>query len=148
MSVGVLRLKNMAFFGYHGVRSEERRLGQRFEVDVELAYEMGRAAASDRVEDAIDYRAVFEVVEDVVTGKAMRLLEALASRIVEVLMERFHVQRIVVRVRKMHPPIPGHLGCAEVEIVKECEFGKPLSHSTFLLHHGDTENTEHFPPLP
>ena len=118
-SVGVLRLKNMAFFGYHGVRSEERRLGQRFEVDVELAYEMERAAASDRVEDAIDYQAVFEAVEEVVTGEAVNLLETLASRIVEVLMERFPAQRTLVRVRKMHPPIPGHLGCAEVEVVGE-----------------------------
>ena len=118
-SVGVLRLKNMAFFGYHGVRSEERRLGQRFEVDVELAYEMERAAASDRVEDAIDYQAVFEAVEDVVTGEAVNLLETLASRIFEVLMERFPAQRALVRVRKMHPPIPGYLGCAEVEVVGE-----------------------------
>ena len=118
-SVGVLRLKNMAFFGYHGVRSEERRLGQRFEVDVELTYEMERAAASDRVEDAVNYQAVFEVVEDVVTGKAVNLLETLASKIVEALMERFPVRRVIVRVRKMHPPIPGHLGCAEVEVVGE-----------------------------
>ena len=118
-SVGVLRLKNMAFFGYHGVGSEERRLGQRFEVDVEMAYEMERAAGSDRVEDAIDYEAVFEAVEEVVTGEAVNLLETLASRIVEGLMERFPAQRTLVRVRKMHPPIPGHLGCAEVEVVGE-----------------------------
>ena len=118
-SVGVLRLKHMAFFGYHGVRSEERRLGQRFEVDVELTYEMERAAASDRVEDAVNYQAVFEVVEDVVTGEAVNLLETLASKIVEALLEGFPVRRVTVRVRKMHPPIPGHLGCAEVEGVGE-----------------------------
>ncbi len=117
--MGILRVKNMAFFGYHGVRPEERELGQRFEVDVEMAYEMARAAASDRVGDAINYQAVYEAVEAVVTGEAVHLLEALASRIAETVMERFPAQRAVIRVRKMHPPIPGFTGCAEVEVVKE-----------------------------
>ena len=118
-NVDILRLTNMAFFGYHGVRPEERELGQRFEVDVEMAYEMARAAASDRVGDAIDYQAVFEAVEAVVTGEGVHLLEALASRIAETVIERFPAQRALVRVRKMHPPIPGFTGCAEVEVVRE-----------------------------
>jgi len=109
----------MAFFGYHGVRPEERSLGQRFEVDVEMRYEMERAAASHRIEDAIDYQAVFEAVEGVMTGEANHLLEALASRIADTVMEQFPAQRTVVRVRKMHPPIPGLMGCAEVEVVRE-----------------------------
>ena len=117
--MGILRLQNMTFFGYHGVSPEERELGQQFEVDVEMAYEMARAAASDRVEDAIDYQGVFDAVEAVVTGEAVHLLEALASRIAETVMERFPAQRAVVRVRKMHPPIPGFTGCAEVEVVRE-----------------------------
>ncbi len=117
--MGILRLKNMAFFGYHGVCPEERELGQRFEVDVEMAYEMARAAASDRVGDAINYQTVYEAVEAVVTGEAVHLLEVLASRIADTVMERFPAQRAVVRVRKMHPPIPGFTGCAEVEVVGE-----------------------------
>ncbi len=72
--MGILRLKHMGFFGYHGVRPEERELGQRFEVDVEMAYEMARAAASDRVGDAIDYQAAYDAVEAVVTGEAVHLL--------------------------------------------------------------------------
>ena len=115
----ILRLKNMTFFGYHGVRPEERELGQWFEVDVEMAYEMARAAASDHVGDAINYQTVYEAIEAVVTGEAVHLLEALASRIAETVMKRFPAQRAIVRVRKMHPPIPGFTGCAEVEVVRK-----------------------------
>ncbi|MCD6335408.1 MAG: dihydroneopterin aldolase [Candidatus Latescibacteria bacterium] len=117
--VGKLRLKNMTFFGHHGVCPEERELGQRFEVDVEMAYEMARAAASDRVGDAINYQTVYEAVQSVMTGEPVHLLEALASRIAETVMKRFPAQRAVVRVRKLHPPIPGFTGYAEVEVVRE-----------------------------
>ena len=34
--MGIIRLKNMQFYGFHGVNESEKKLGGRFEVDVEL----------------------------------------------------------------------------------------------------------------
>ncbi|MFH1008026.1 MAG: dihydroneopterin aldolase [Candidatus Latescibacterota bacterium] len=116
--MGILRLKGMVFFAYHGVLPEERKLGQQFEVDVEMAYEMAPAADSDRVEHAINYQAVYDVVQGAVAGEAVQLLEALATRIAETVMARFPAERTSICVRKMHPPIPGFTGCAEVEVAR------------------------------
>ena len=102
-----IELHGVGLHGYHGVLEQERREGQRFVFDVEL--EVGDAGASDRIEDAVDYREVAACVREVSDGRAFRLLEALASALAEELLARFPVERVEVRVRKpdvvLDPPV-------------------------------------------
>jgi len=73
-----IELRAIELFGFHGVLEDERRDGQRFLVDVELDYQDEAAAASDRIEEAIDYREVVAVVVEVSEGRAYHLLDASA----------------------------------------------------------------------
>jgi dihydroneopterin aldolase len=93
-----IELAGLELHGFHGVLEHERRDGQRFLFDVEL--EVGEAGASDRIEDAVDYREVVACVREVSAARAYRLLEALASALAAALFERFPVERVSVRVRK------------------------------------------------
>lgn len=93
-----IELRGIELQGFHGVLEHERRDGQRFLFDVEL--EVGEAGSSDELEDAIDYREVVACVREVSNGCAYRLLEALATALADVLLERFAVERVEVRVRK------------------------------------------------
>jgi dihydroneopterin aldolase len=93
-----IELGGIELHGFHGVLEHERRDGQRFLFDVEL--EVGEAGASDRIEDAVDYREVVACVREVSDARAYRLLEALASALADALLERFPVQRVAVRVLK------------------------------------------------
>jgi dihydroneopterin aldolase len=92
-----IELRGLDVFGYHGVEENEKRDGQQFLYDVEL--EVGDRGANDRIEDALDYRLVAEAVREV-SERRFDLLEALASAVADTLMERFHPERLVVRVRK------------------------------------------------
>jgi dihydroneopterin aldolase len=92
-----VELRGLHVFGYHGVEEEEQRLGQLFLYDVEM--EVGDRGASDRIEDAVDYREVAQAVRDV-SGHRFALLEALATAVAETLMERFPIEQVRVRVRK------------------------------------------------
>ena len=85
--------------GYHGVNEIERRDGQRFLFDLWLEVP-GTAAASDRIEDAVDYRAVVACVREVSDGRTFRLLEALSAAVADAVLARFPVERVRVRVRK------------------------------------------------
>ena len=102
-----IELLGIALHGYHGALEHERRDGQRFLFDVEL--EVGEAGASDRLEDAVDYRDVAACVREVSDGRAYTLLEALATALADELLARFPVQRVVVRVCKpdvvLDPPV-------------------------------------------
>ncbi len=95
-----IELEGLELWGHHGVLEEERRNGQRFLVDVELEPLDSTAAASDAIDDAVDYRRVVAVVQEVSDGTAFRLLEALTTAIAEELLRRLAVDRVRVRVRK------------------------------------------------
>jgi len=105
----------MMFYSYHGASRAERETGRRFEVDVELHADLSLAAKTDRLEDTINYSNVYSVVADVILNNRFKLLEKIAARITEEIRNAYPVQRVIVRVRKMIPPIPGNLDHIEVE---------------------------------
>lgn len=94
-----VELHGLELHGYHGALDEEREAGQRFLFDLSLLVR-DDPARSDRLEDAVDYRDVAEVVREVSDGARFTLLEALAHAVAEALMERFPLVGVRVRVRK------------------------------------------------
>jgi dihydroneopterin aldolase len=94
----IVELHGLHVFGYHGVEEDERRLGQVFLFDVEL--EVGSRGASDRLEDAIDYREIAACVREISDANRFRLLETLATAVADAIVQRFAVARVRVRVRK------------------------------------------------
>ncbi|HZK19007.1 MAG TPA: dihydroneopterin aldolase, partial [Clostridia bacterium] len=48
-------LQGLQFFGYHGVLPEERELGQRFTVDLEMAMDLAEAGRTDNLDDTVNY---------------------------------------------------------------------------------------------
>ncbi|MGE9290944.1 MAG: dihydroneopterin aldolase, partial [Puniceicoccales bacterium] len=78
-----IRLRGLAFFGFHGNNPSEAEFGQRFFVDIEMRTDVRAAAASDHLEDAVDYSAVYQKVKHWMEKERFHLLETLASRIAE-----------------------------------------------------------------
>lgn len=95
-----VELAGLELHGRHGVEAEERERGQRFLFDVELEVADERAAESDRIEDALDYRDVVAIVREVSGRREYRLLEALAAAVADALLARLPAVRVRVRVRK------------------------------------------------
>jgi len=93
-------MEGMVFFGRHGVFAAERELGARFTVDVDLEADLSAAAASDRLEDTVDYTVAHRLVGEVVGGEPCNLVETVAGRIADRLLALDRVSRVTVRVRK------------------------------------------------
>ena len=96
----LVELNGLEVLGRHGLLPEERT-GQTFLYDIEL--ETSESALSDRIEDAVDYREIAELVRVVSDGKRFDLLEPLAAAIADILLARFDAVRVKVRVRKPRP---------------------------------------------
>lgn len=117
-----LRIRNMRFYGFHGLFPEEGRLGQRFEVDVEIAScfegmsDLGAAPDVAHVDGIVDYPKVYALTEKIVTGERFGLVESLADRIASAILAEFSVEEVVVRVRKPDPPVQGQFDGVEVEV--------------------------------
>jgi dihydroneopterin aldolase len=116
-----IRLNDMVFYGYHGVLPEERTLGQRFVVDVELRTDLRAAGQTDDLEQTVNYAAVYATVREIVTGEPYQLIEAVAERIAQrVLQGHPRIESLSVRIRKPEVPIAGSvLGSSEVWIERE-----------------------------
>lgn len=104
-----IELEGLVVFGHHGYLEEERRLGQRFLVDLWVDLDED-ATASDRIEETVDYRRLAELVREVFGGPPRLLLEGLAGAVADGVLARFgSVERVRVRVRKpdvvLEPPV-------------------------------------------
>ena len=108
----VIELYGVELHGFHGVLEEERRDGQRFLYDLWL--EVGARGATDRIEDAVDYREVLDCVREV-NDEPRQLLEALAAAVADALVARFALERVRVRVRKPDVALPVEFSAVTVE---------------------------------
>ena len=109
----------MIFYGFHGVSPAEKETGRRFEVDLELFLDLSRAEQSDRLKDTVNYKEVYQTVNDIMTKERFSLIEAVAGRIADEIMYKFKPESAKVRVRKKIPPVPGNLDDIEVEIERK-----------------------------
>ncbi len=114
----VIRIGGMSFYGYHGVSEAERETGRLYEVDCEVEVDFADAGHSDDLSDTVDYEAVYNVVKDIVEGRSFALLERLATDLAIKVLDTFPVYRVTLKVRKMTPPIAGHIKFIEVEITR------------------------------
>lgn len=120
MQMDKIQMNQMEFYGYHGLYPEENKLGQRFIVDVELFLPLQKAGISDQMTDSVDYGKVYEIVKEIVEGKAKNLIEAVAESIAEALLSQFSLLKACqIKVVKPDPPIPGHYKSVAVEIYRE-----------------------------
>lgn len=111
-------LEGMEFYGYHGTTPEERSLGQRFILDVELFLDLQNAGISDDLTQTVNYANVFETVQSIVCGTPCQLIEFLAESIARTLLEQYPVAEIIVRVKKPQAPVPGRFTWVAVEITR------------------------------
>ncbi len=119
MACDRLVLKNMVFYGFHGVFAAEKELGQQLQVDVELYLDLKSAAAADDLELSINYVEVYTLVKEIVEEREFNLLETLAETIAGEILAAYTVEEVVVRVRKPSPPSGGILDHVEVEISRK-----------------------------
>ena len=116
--MGIIRMRNMSFFGYHGLTSAEKELAKRYSVDVEIEYDTASAAKHDKLDDSVvNYETIYWEIEKFFRKNRFHLTETVAERLADALFENQPMaKKLVVRVRKNHPPFPGFLESVEVEV--------------------------------
>lgn len=100
-----ITLTGLTVFGYHGVFDHERRDGQEFTIDLTLHLPLAAAAASDDVADTVHYGELADRVAAIVAGEPVNLIEKLAERIADAVLEDDRVKMVFVTVHKPHAPI-------------------------------------------
>lgn len=96
----VVFIEKLILRGKHGVREHERNTEQEFLIDIAAECDTRSAAASDALEDTIDYGRFRDIAAEVVANNSFYLIERMADRIAERILEDVRISKVIVTVRK------------------------------------------------
>ncbi|MGB9428396.1 MAG: dihydroneopterin aldolase [Gammaproteobacteria bacterium] len=83
-----------------GIYDWERRIKQIVSLDLDMSADIGRAAKSDRIEDTLDYKAVAKRVAQFVSEAQFQLVETLAEKVAQLILDEFKVKHVIVTLHK------------------------------------------------
>ncbi|MDF1595964.1 MAG: dihydroneopterin aldolase [Acidimicrobiia bacterium] len=100
-----IRLRGIEVFAYHGVLADEQEHGQIFVVDVDVFLDLSKAAASDDLAATVHYGELAQAIHDRVAEERWDLIERVAGRVADLVLEDERVHRVTVTVHKPSAPI-------------------------------------------
>jgi dihydroneopterin aldolase len=83
-----------------GIYDWERRTRQTVILDIDMAADIKKAAASDSIDDTLDYKAVAKRLIFYISETEFSLVETLAENVAAILLEEFHVPWCRIRLNK------------------------------------------------
>lgn len=83
-----------------GVYDWEQTIAQKLVFDIEMGWDNRRAAASDDVHDCLSYADVSDAVIAHVEGRSFALVERVAEEVAQLLMQRFGIPWLRIKVGK------------------------------------------------
>ncbi|MBF0713556.1 dihydroneopterin aldolase [Gemella sp. GH3] len=99
-------INGLELYAYHGVFSEENKLGQRFVFDISCELNYTDAMVTDNLNSSVSYADIANVVFDVATSDKYNLLEKLSFEILKKIFDKYkEIQKIKLKINKPNAPI-------------------------------------------
>mgnify|MGYP002833190644 FL=1 len=109
----IIYIKDLRIKTIIGIFDWERKVKQEVSIDMEFPFDCKKAAATDSIEDTIDYKAIAKGVIKFVEESSFQLQETLAESIATLVKDEYGVKSIKLRVSK-----PGALrGAKDVGLI-------------------------------
>ena len=106
--MGIIQLKRIRTYCYHGCLPEEEKIGAWYETDVEAEVELEGAMHSDTISDTADYVEINTIVRNEMHIRS-KLVEHVAGRIAAALLKQIPlIKEVAVTVSKLNPPVEGN----------------------------------------
>lgn len=117
--MGIIRLKNIKIYAFHGCLIEEGQIGSDYLVNLSVKADLQNASKTDELADTVDYVLLQKIVRKEM-GTRAKLLEHVAKRIIDSILKEIEmVAEIKVTVSKRNPPIGGDV--AEVSVTMKAK---------------------------
>jgi len=100
-----------------GCTEEERKHPQKILFDIEVAKDITKAAASEDLQDTVDYVALDKLVRDIAEKKEYKLQETLIETIAQTVLKQFPVEQVTIKIMKANAIV--HADYAGVEITRK-----------------------------
>ena len=96
----IVFIKDLEIETVIGIYDWERKIRQTVGLNLEMGTDIRRAAATDRIEDTLDYKAVAKRLIGFVEKSEFGLVETLAERCAEIVLDEFPVTWLRLRLDK------------------------------------------------
>ena len=93
-------IKNLEVEAIIGIFQWEREVKQIISVDIEMDFDNKKAASTDDIRDALDYKKVGKRVSAYIQGSQAKLVESLAEKVAKIILQEFPVSRLVLTLSK------------------------------------------------
>ena len=97
----IIFLRNLKIDTVIGIYDWERRIKQTVILDLEMETDIKKAAKSDDIADTLDYKAIAKRVISFVEESEYKLVETLAERIAEIIVNEFKVPWVKLSLNKI-----------------------------------------------
>ncbi|MAM71601.1 MAG: dihydroneopterin aldolase [Gammaproteobacteria bacterium] len=87
----IVYIRNLEIETVIGIYDWERKIRQTITIDLDMASDIKKAASSDAIEDALDYKAVAKRLIAFVEASEFQLIETMAEKIAEIVLSEFRV---------------------------------------------------------
>ncbi len=113
-------IKDLEIYAYHGVNQQEKDMGQRFLVCLELSIDLKEAAVSGDLNKTVNYAELTHKLEEEFKKEKLDLIETAAEKLAKfVLLNYERVERVKLMVKKPWAPIGKPIDYAAVEIDRQ-----------------------------
>ena len=117
---GRIEITGIEVWAKHGVLESEKQQPQLFRIDLSMGLDLSSAAASDDLGDTVDYGAIASAVDELVRVESHDLIERLADRIADGVLENDRrIDHVAVTVHKPQAPIDVPFADVSVTISKD-----------------------------
>ena len=96
----ILYIRNLKVDAVVGIFSWEKRIRQPLHLDLEIAIDIRKAAATDDIQYALDYKTVSTRLTQFISQSEWHLIETLAEKIAALLMSEFGVTWLRLKLSK------------------------------------------------
>ncbi|AJT42356.1 dihydroneopterin aldolase [Psychromicrobium lacuslunae] len=114
-----ISITGVSAIGHHGVFEREKRDGQPFIVDAVLFTDVRAAARNDELGKTANYAEVAELIKAMITGEVFDLIETLAERTAQRILEDFDIEAVELTVHKPKAPIQVPFGDVSITVYRE-----------------------------
>ncbi|MBJ2175991.1 dihydroneopterin aldolase [Aureibaculum sp. A20] len=117
--MGIIKVRNIRVYAYHGCLDEEGKIGSEYRVDLAVKTDLSKSAKTDNLADTVDYVHLNRIVKEEMSVRT-KLLETVADRILTRIIDEIPiVKKATVEVSKVNPPIGGNVALVTIIMSKK-----------------------------
>lgn len=118
--MGKIVIEEMEFYAFHGHYQEEQIVGNRFLVDLEMDTDLTVPAASDNLNNAVNYQQAYQIIKNEMRRTKSNLLENIGKRILDALYAEMNgIKEATIRIRKLNPPMGGPIKSVGIKMSRK-----------------------------